>query len=346
MRWLYLVVLLLTIETIQSSANQKVNVTHSQLTRAQKAIDSIEFTRGGLRDVIKIYDGKKLDQYCLRKVLINADENDFETCVITYASINKALGVDYQASNKRQIEALKNNGFKGHYLYRHGGWPNMEKGCLAHSHIPYFFKVCALKEAMDLGYKTIIWLDSWIEPQNDVSDFVAFIKEYGMTYDQDPFMFKHIFREDLADDFSLSKKDVYNIIHINLRIFGVDTTKPQIRDFIEEFHDTSRYVKSYFNFAPEQAVFSILAWKHHLDRLAYPNLFAMSGFNSRKETTLFVNEARKYIFLNSPMFDSYSTGLTMIDEFNKHHVDPDMALKAVKKLRSQSNLLWEEVSTH
>ena len=94
---------------------------------------------------------------------VNCSPDDRNRCVLVYSSFNER----YPQGLERLVELIKHSDFKGHVLYRVGGWPDAEGGSLTLAHLPYAFKVCYFKEAERLGFKRIFWLDAAIDVSSE-----------------------------------------------------------------------------------------------------------------------------------------------------------------------------------
>ena len=146
----------------------------SELEKAQKEIDSQGFQRSGTREPLKIFDhntSKKLDFDFYTSTI-----EDKELCIISYASLN--FPYPFLLKNLEKNLREKNISF----FLRLGGWPNMQQGCLNHSIIPYGFKACAFIEALNLGYKKIIWLDSRVELKNSIVPLLEYLDTNPVFY--------------------------------------------------------------------------------------------------------------------------------------------------------------------
>ena len=106
---------------------------------------------------------------------VNCDENWKENCILLYSSFNYA----YPECTKKLIDLIRNSDFKGHILYRIGGWPDIEGGNLVLAHIPFAFKICFFSEAQRLGYKHALWLDTSVVPINGLNDTFQTIAQQG-----------------------------------------------------------------------------------------------------------------------------------------------------------------------
>lgn len=106
---------------------------------------------------------------------VNCTLEDKKNCVVLYSSFNHL----YPKSLKHIIEVICNSSFKGHILYRIGGWPDLLGEGLKFAHLPFAFKVCAFREAKNLGYQNVLWLDASVIPLQNLNEIFAVIEEQG-----------------------------------------------------------------------------------------------------------------------------------------------------------------------
>jgi hypothetical protein len=117
-------------------------------------------------------------------VYFNNDPEKKDKCVICYAGYpspgseqrNYTLGIDLI------IQSLKKHNFDGHFIYRIGGWPNIQKGRLRYADVPFAFKPFLFEEVRDLGYKKILWLDSSCVPVKSLDPVFNWIETYGLCF--------------------------------------------------------------------------------------------------------------------------------------------------------------------
>src|SRR6202142_4732279 len=64
-----------------------------------------------------------------------------------------------------------------------GSYPVNEKSglCVNHQEIPFAFKLSIIQEAIEKGYKQIIWCDSSITIEADVTNVLNYAKNYGVA---------------------------------------------------------------------------------------------------------------------------------------------------------------------
>ena len=80
------------------------------------------------------------------------------------------------ALDRNKAEAIKY--FDGDFMYLKGDLP---KDCKPHSEVPYQFKPKLFKEAYDLGYRKILWLDSTICVTRDLSPIFDKMSKTGVV---------------------------------------------------------------------------------------------------------------------------------------------------------------------
>jgi hypothetical protein len=256
----------------------------SDLEKAQKKIYSQGFKRSGTREPLKIFDhntSKKLDFD-----LYASSYEDKELCIISYASFNYPY--PFLLKNLEKNLRQKNIGF----ILRLGGWPNMQHGCLNHSSIPYGFKACAFIEALNLGYKKIIWLDSRVELNSSIAPLLEHLDTNPVFYRYSLYPFKDILNEKIVDSLSLQRDERENFIHIATGIIGINTHDPKGLELIIKWHEMQSECTTFHDYFPEQVIFSVLVNRMGLQRHNFPNLCSFSG---DKENSIFkINYSKNY----------------------------------------------------
>jgi len=260
-----------------------VEVTMEDLTMAQKKIyESPSIGRERTR-IIKRGKNKKYPH--LNVLVLNTTPEDKECCIITYASYNKT----YPQLLEFLLGRLKDT-FKGHVLYRIGGWPNMENGCLAHSDCPYGFKACAFQEAYNLGYKKILWLDCLLNPVKDLTPLFDAIEQNTALYRYDSYFSEKFINQNVLDAFNLTFEEVKSCQHMAAGIFGLNFHKSIAVEFLKAWHESEiTKKKGYFNFLPEQIPLSILLRQFNLDECGFhdPYLLVIGKITSKDQDVFF-----------------------------------------------------------
>ena len=184
----------------------------------------------------------------------NTSKEDKKICVVSYASYNK----NYPRGISHLKKALEKVGFKGHFVYRIGGWPDVEGGSLKLAHVPYSFKPCFLRELKRLGYELVLWLDASIRPVKSLEEVFAHIESNGyLFYPAGHTLEKYCTKEAIA---SLGENpEIASQIHsVMAGIFGINLRHPIGERIAKEWYEAASQETPFFSPRPEQNVLSIL----------------------------------------------------------------------------------------
>lgn len=240
------------------------------LEEAQKTINEM---RGCPRGKAQIVNEHVKEVPTLQRVVINTSPTDKKRCIITYATLNNSYG--------QRLEQLLNrlkHTYRGHVLYRIGGWPNMEAGCLNHCDVPYAFKACAFQEAYKLGYQKVLWLDALVEPLKDIMPLFKHIRKKTVLYRYSIYNFGSQVTQEILNDFNLSFDEAKNYSHIATGILGFNFESKDAVQVLQEWHAAVLRRKSFYTNFPEQIPLSIILHKYKLDDRAFgPNLVTISS---------------------------------------------------------------------
>lgn len=205
----------------------------------------------------------KSSKMVLNKVNINTSSNNKETCIILYASYNPEH--HYQSKINDLIKQLHNVGFKGHLLYRHGGWPDIEGGSLKLAHVPYAFKACMFREAFRLGYKKVVWFDASIKPLRDFSVVFDMLDSDGyFLISLDGWNLRSRGSEKLRKFYDLSIEDELNITTIVGGIVGINFASKTGVEIFNSWYKAAEDLVPYLSPRPDQNVLSVIC---HLMKL-------------------------------------------------------------------------------
>lgn len=127
----------------------------------------------------------------------------------------------------------------------------MENGCLAHSIVPYGFKACAFLEAYNLGYKTVLWVDSRVKALNDLSEVIKFVKKNGILIQKAYFRLDTHYTEELLEDYGVTERERNDLKHLRSGILGMDFSFKEVRDILFNWHDYGINKKYYHPRFPE-----------------------------------------------------------------------------------------------
>ncbi|MDR3623617.1 MAG: hypothetical protein P4L16_00550 [Chlamydiales bacterium] len=183
-------------------------------------------------------------------------------CVVTYISFNR----NYEQGLNALIETLKVQKFDGHIIYRIGGWPNTEEGCLELFDVPYAFKICALLEAKRMGYEQCLWLDASIQPLKSIDPIFELIAKNGLCF----FSWSHpqahlnVCSEFTVGKLGLTLEEFHCLKPISVTILGFDFTQEKALGLLNKWHAIAKKRMGFLSVAPEEAPFSVLVNQSNL----------------------------------------------------------------------------------
>ncbi len=187
--------------------------------------------------------------------------NDKKICVISYASYNKS----YRAGIDHIKSALKKIGFRGHFMYRIGGWPDLEGGSFKLAHIPYAFKPCFLKEAYRLGYRFVLWLDASIRPMKNLESVFQAIEKRGYFFYGAGHTLAQYCNKEVMEAMCEPVENAQNIPSVAAGVFGLDLYHPLGFQVMEKWYEAAVKETPFISPRPDQNVLSILIDQLHLN---------------------------------------------------------------------------------
>ena len=196
-------------------------------------------------------------------VAVNCEEEDKEACILVYSSFNKG----FPRGVERLIDLVSKSDFKGHILYRIGGWPNVEEGDLTLAHVPYAFKPCFFREAQRLGYKKVLWLDTSIIPIHLTRVFTE-IGEKGYFVVGNGQLVGPFMNELAASRLGVSLEECGKIPSCAACIFGVDFSNEKACRVISDWRQAARDSDAFFSMRSDQNALSIILHQQGLHEWA------------------------------------------------------------------------------
>lgn len=140
----------------------------------------------------------------------------------------------YLRRQERQIEACER--------FAKGIDRKIWSGCLPagsppHKDVPYGFKLHAIKECMDAGYTTILWLDSPVGPVRDIRPLFDRIEADGhyLFHGGDPLAQRC--GDICCKIVGIVRDDWWDIMLLGGTVYGLDMTHERTRDFFAQWFD-------------------------------------------------------------------------------------------------------------
>lgn len=202
----------------------------------------------------------------------NASPKDKSNCIILFATHNSNKNPwdqkNYIEAVLDLLEELDQVGYKGHVLYRLGGYPLLNKGGIKFCHIPYSFKLLSFLEAFDLGYQNVLWLDCSMHPTNDLSSVFSTIQNEGklllfngINLDYDFNFIQPIISLPAITFSGLTVSDLYEIPHVIATIIGISSNYQKSNDLIQEWLNLTSLTIPAMTLYPEEFLLSVASWK-------------------------------------------------------------------------------------
>ncbi len=192
----------------------------------------------------------------LHRINVNADTS--KRCIVLYSSYN---GI-YPEKLRALLAELKTCGYSGNVLLRIGGFPNIPYGGLKLCHIPYAFKVAALREAQELGYEEILWLDTALHPLTNLEMIFQEIKNQGHFFTWvGTLKDNEVYHLVAAAQFLGVSKELYGLIpHLSSAIIGLNMKNPSAVELLETWYRETKEVYGNLTWFPEELSLAIAAW--------------------------------------------------------------------------------------
>ena len=185
---------------------------------------------------------------------VNCDKDYRESCLIVYSSFNK----NYPRGLTRLVNSVKNSDFKGHILWKIGGWPDLAGGSLKLAHVPYAFKVSFFREAQKQGYKKVLWLDTSFLPAGSINRVFDIIEQQGYFALQNSHTIGPRMNDAAAHAFGFNLNEVKDIISCCGGAFGVDFMTLTGQQIIDAWYKAAENGLAFFSPRADQNALSIL----------------------------------------------------------------------------------------
>lgn len=233
------------------------------LHNKRQNLDRLGSMETGIRHV-RFIGESEFEKPISGSVAVNCDDSDRGNCIVLYSTFNK----NYPAALERLLNHLIASDFKGHVLYRIGGWPGTEEGSLVLSHVPYGFKVSFLREAAQLGYQRVLWLDTAALPVVSMNQIFDMIRDQGYfvmgnSHHVGPYM-----TSQAAAYFGLTLEQTYYIPSCSAGLFGLDLSWPVSRQVLNEWYRAAFDSDAFFSSRSDQNALSIILYQHQFTQFA------------------------------------------------------------------------------
>ncbi len=156
-------------------------------------------------------------------------------------------------------------------------------GARSHQESPYGFKVHTIEQALQRGFKTIIWADSAVYVIRDPSPFFRLVEEKGIVlFGCGPALDRFVDSKSLKL-FGLKQDDLKKRCLICGALFGFDFNHPKAVDFFDELKvrekdnqfkcDNQRASDRFEAHRHDETIMSLMTIKHKTELTDYINYF-------------------------------------------------------------------------
>ncbi len=204
---------------------------------------------------------------------------DKKVCIVSYASYNQ----NYPKGIEEIKKCLQKIGFKGHFVYRIGGWPDLEGGSLRLAHVPYAFKPCFLREAQRLGYELVIWLDSSIRPMKSLDSVLKTLETQGYFFYPAEHMLAQYCTKEVMESMGEPVENAKKIPSVVAGLFGLNLKHPLGKQLLDGWYEAALKEAPFFSPRCDQNPLSILISRLNMTQWEKAGL----DWDQCKETTQF-----------------------------------------------------------
>jgi hypothetical protein len=167
-----------------------------------------------------------------------------------------------------------------------GEFPKTEKYgvCWPHASVPYQFKPFMIQEAVDRGFDVVVWLDSTMRMESDITPMIELAKERGIVaWHNVGHETKHYISDIAMDRLAITEKDLDSIPQIMACGLILDFSHPTCRTVFNSWIDLSTNGVSFQNYGSttrpdfkahrhDQVNLSVLLWRYGIPLEPYGGL--------------------------------------------------------------------------
>jgi len=224
------------------------------------------------------------------KLYFNTSKDDKKRCIICYASFNK----NYPDGIERIKKALSLIGYKGHFIYRIGSWPNLEENSLRYCHVLFAFKPFFFREIKNMGYKNVLWLDSAILPLQSLDNVFEKIEKNGYFGYRANFILSEYTNDFVLNLFDVTPKIANSIETKEAGILGLNL-ESFIGNTILDKWQLSAQNGGFYSARHDQNALSLIAYKLDLKKFEDSNISRPSEIeNITKESIFLLDRSISY----------------------------------------------------
>ncbi len=225
-----------------------------------------------------------------QKEYFNTTKDNLNNVIICYSSYNGR----FPEGIERIKKALNLINYKGHFIYRIGGWPNVEDGSLKYAHVLFAFKPLFFREVKKMGYKNVLWIDSSIIPMNKLDSIFADINKNGYFGTFSTSSVGQYINDFLLNKYNLSIEEANNIQTIGGGIIGLNLNHPIGNTILDKWQEAAEN-NGFYSARHDQNSLSIISHQLHLDKWKYNLVLLNEDINSLNNgSSFFLDRSLEY----------------------------------------------------
>ncbi|MBI2743858.1 MAG: hypothetical protein HYX48_08085 [Chlamydiales bacterium] len=170
-------------------------------------------------------------------------------------------------------KALEKTGFNGYFYFRAGGFPNPTGQEIQYAGVPYCFKIFTMLEAYQLGFSSVLWIDSTMLPLRNPDLLFQIIESHGAF----------LFEEDISQNnryiLPFTRKvlqeqtgvDVFHTTYVRTLVFGLKMDTELAQRLIRSYYELVSMGTPFLSCFPEEFVLTAIigqdpfkGWKGHV----------------------------------------------------------------------------------
>jgi len=149
--------------------------------------------------------------------------------------INVSVGRWHPSGQVRLVASLQKQGYTDGLILHTEQYPDQSP---THQELPYAFKPYAFKEAYEMGYDIIIWMDSAVWANKPIKPIIDKIESDGYFFPLNGWTTGNWTNDAMLDYFGITRDEAMNIPHMMACVMGLDMRKELAQSFLGRWMDS------------------------------------------------------------------------------------------------------------